>query len=56
MSGELIAGLKGQPIGVGDAIGQAATERRPLQIADLRQEPPSPVTDLVLCAQVIVHC
>jgi GAF domain-containing protein len=48
MSGELIAGLKGQPIGVGDAIGQAATERRPLQIADLRQEPPSPVTELVL--------
>jgi signal transduction histidine kinase len=48
MSGELIAGLKGQPIGVGDAIGQAAMERRPLQIADLRQEPPSPVTELVL--------
>src|SRR5262249_4076394 len=48
MSGELIAGLKGQPIGVGDAIGQAATERRPLQIADLRQEPPSPVAELVL--------
>src|SRR5262249_55731618 len=48
MRGELIAGLKGQPIGVGDAIGQAATERRPLQIADLRQEPTSPVTELVL--------
>jgi signal transduction histidine kinase len=48
MSAELIAGLKGQPIGVGDAIGQAATDRRPLQIADLRQEPPSPVTELVL--------
>jgi signal transduction histidine kinase len=48
MSGELIAGLKEQPIGAGDAIGQAATQRKPLQIADLRQEPPLPVTELVL--------
>ena len=48
MSEELIAGLKDQPIGMGDAIGEAAAQRKPLQIADLRQEPSSPVTELVL--------
>jgi GAF domain-containing protein len=47
MSEELIAGLKDQPIGMGDAIGEAAAQRKPLQIADLRQEPSSPVTELV---------
>ena len=50
MSEELIAGLKDQPIGVGDAIGEAAAQRTPLQIADLRKESSSPVTELVLGA------
>ena len=48
MGQELIAGLKNQPTGVGDAIGEAAAQRKPLQIADLRKEPSSPVTELVL--------
>ena len=50
MSEELIAGIKDQPIGVGDAIGEAAAQRTPLQIADLRKELSSPVTELVLGA------
>ena len=50
MSEELIAGIKDQPIGVGDAIGEAAAQRTPLQIADLRKESSSPVTELVLGA------
>ncbi len=48
MSEELIAGLREQHIGVGDAIGEAAAQRRTVQIADLREEPSSPVNDLVL--------
>ena len=40
MSEELIAGIKDQPIGVGDAIGEAAARRTPLQIADLRRGRP----------------
>ena len=50
MSKELIAGLKDQPTGVGDRIGEAAAQRKPLQIADLREEASSPVTELVLRA------
>ena len=50
MSEELITGIKDQPIGVGDAIGEAAAQRTPLQIADLRKGLSSPVTDLVLGA------
>ena len=48
MSKELIAGLREQPIGVGDAIGEAAAQREPIQIADLSEEPSSSVTELVL--------
>src|SRR5262249_8489208 len=48
MSEELIAGLKHQLIGTGDAIGEAAAQRKPVQIADLRDEPPSPIIELVL--------
>src|SRR5262249_28186719 len=48
MSEELIAGLKHQLIGTGDAIGEAAAQRKPGQIADLRDEPPSPIIELVL--------
>ena len=48
MSKELIAGLREQPIGVGDAIGEAAAQREPIQIADLSEEASSSVTELVL--------
>jgi signal transduction histidine kinase len=51
MTDELITALKGRHIGIGDAgIGPAANQRAPLQIADLQQESPSELLDLVLRA------
>ena len=50
MSEELIAALKDRTIGVGDVVGQAAAARVPRQIADLRNEPQTDVTDLILRA------
>ncbi|HMH60831.1 MAG TPA: cache domain-containing protein, partial [Bradyrhizobium sp.] len=48
MSDELIAGLKEHHIGVGDTIARATEQRTLVQMADLRNEPTSPVIDLVL--------
>ena len=50
MSDELIAGLKEHHIGVGDTIARATEQRTLVQMADLRNEPTSPVIDLVLRA------
>jgi signal transduction histidine kinase len=50
MSDELIAGLKEHHIGVGDTIARATEQRTLVQTADLRNEPTSPVIDLVLRA------
>ena len=50
MSEEMIAGIKEHHIGTADAVGQAAEEGAPVQIPDLRREPSSPVTELVLRA------
>jgi signal transduction histidine kinase len=51
MDDELIAAFKERHIRIGDAgIGQAASQRAPLQIADLQKEPPSDVLEVVLRA------
>jgi signal transduction histidine kinase len=48
MSEELIAGLKAHHIGtMGDTVGQAAAQRVPVQIADVRAEPRSELMDLI---------
>ncbi|HXQ53550.1 MAG TPA: GAF domain-containing protein [Stellaceae bacterium] len=49
MGEDLIAAIRGQTIRIGTAIvGDAASTRAPVQIADLRAEPATPVTDLII--------
>jgi signal transduction histidine kinase len=50
LSEELIAAIKDQYIGTSDAIRQATRDRRPQQIADIRDEPPSPVREIAMRA------
>jgi signal transduction histidine kinase len=51
MDENLIAGIKERHIRLGDAgVGQAAAQRRPVQIADVRSEPASDVLDVVVRA------
>jgi signal transduction histidine kinase len=51
MDDELIAAFKERHVRIGDAgIGQAASQRAPLQIADVQNEPPSHNLDVVLRA------
>jgi signal transduction histidine kinase len=49
MSEAMIAAISGQHIGLGRGNVAAATaQRRPVQVADIRDEPPSPVNDIIL--------
>jgi signal transduction histidine kinase len=48
MTDEMIAGIKGQHIGASDAVGEAAARRAPVQVADLDDQPSSPVAELLL--------
>jgi signal transduction histidine kinase len=51
MSDELIAAIADRQHDLGDThIGVAAERREPIQIANLSEEPPSPLMDLVLAA------
>jgi signal transduction histidine kinase len=51
MDDELIAAFKERHVRIGDAgIGQAASQRAPLQIADVQNEPPSQNLDVVVRA------
>jgi signal transduction histidine kinase len=50
LSDELIAAIQDQHIGASDAIHQATQDRRPQQIADVRDEPPSPVREIAIRA------
>jgi signal transduction histidine kinase/putative methionine-R-sulfoxide reductase with GAF domain len=51
MDEALIEAIRGQRSGVADSrIGRAAAQRSPVQVPDLMEEPPSPVTDLILDA------
>src|SRR5262249_44198345 len=42
LSDELVAAIRGQPAGASDALRQAIQDRQPVEIADIRDEPPSP--------------
>src|SRR5262249_10832650 len=49
MSETMIAAITDRRIGLGDAsLGPAAIQRTPIQVADLRNEPASPVNEIVL--------
>ena len=49
MSEAMIAAISGQHIGPGDGnVGTATTRRRPVQVSDIRDEPTSPVNEIIL--------
>ena len=49
MSETMIAAISDRQIGLGDAnIGAAATQRKPIQVPDIRNEPTSPVNEIIL--------
>jgi signal transduction histidine kinase len=50
LSEELIAAVKDQYLGASDAIRQATRDRQPQEIADIRNEPPSPVREIAMRA------
>jgi signal transduction histidine kinase/CheY-like chemotaxis protein len=47
---ELIAAVQDQHLGASDAIRQATQARQPQEIADIRDEPPSPVREIAMRA------
>jgi signal transduction histidine kinase len=49
-SDELVAAIRGQPAGASDALRRAIQDRQPLEIADIRDEPPSPVREIAMRA------
>src|SRR5262245_27803150 len=50
LSDELVAAIRGQPTGASDALHQAIQDQQPLEIADIRDEPPSPVREIAMRA------
>ena len=49
MSETMIAAITDQRIGLGDArIGAATAQRKPIQVPDIRNEPTSPVNEIIL--------
>src|SRR5450759_4046777 len=49
MSDTMIAAITDRHIGLGDAnIGAAAAQRKPIQVSDIRNEPASPVNEIIL--------
>src|SRR5450756_1654235 len=49
MSEAMIAAITGRQIGLGDAnIGAATAQRKPIQVPDIRNEPASPVNEIIL--------
>jgi two-component system, NtrC family, sensor kinase len=48
MSETMIAAIADQRIGLGDAIGAATTQRKPIQVPDIRNEPTSPVNEIIV--------
>src|SRR5215831_16741037 len=49
MSEAMIAAISGQHIGLGHGnVGTATAERRPVQVSDIRNEPASPVNEIIL--------
>src|SRR5262249_12113240 len=49
-SEDLVAAVQDQLLGASDAIRQATQARQPQEIADIRDEPPSPVREIALRA------
>jgi signal transduction histidine kinase len=49
-SEDLIAAVQDQQIGASDAIWQATQDREPQEIADIRDEPPSPLREIAMRA------
>jgi signal transduction histidine kinase len=50
LSDELVEAIRGQPAGASDALRRAIQDRRPLEIADISDEPPSPVREIAMRA------
>jgi transcriptional regulator with GAF, ATPase, and Fis domain len=50
LSDELVEAIRGQPAGASDALRRAIQDRQPLEIADIRDEPPSPVREIAMRA------
>jgi GAF domain-containing protein len=50
LSDELVAAIRGQPAGASDALRRAIQDRQPLEIEDIRDEPPSPVREIAMRA------
>jgi two-component system, NtrC family, sensor kinase len=50
LSEELIAAIEDQHIGASDAIRQVTQDRQPQEIADIREEPPSPLREIAMRA------
>jgi signal transduction histidine kinase len=50
LSDELVAAIRGQPAGASDALRRAIQDRQPLEIADIRDEAPSPVREIAMRA------
>jgi GAF domain-containing protein len=50
LSEELIAAIRDQELGASDVIRQATRDRKPQEIADIRNEPPSPVREIAMRA------
>jgi GAF domain-containing protein len=50
LSDELVAAIRSQPAGASDALRRAIQDRQPLEIADIRDEPPSPVREIAMRA------
>jgi len=50
LSDELVAAIRGQPAGASDALHRAIQDRQSLEIADIRDEPSSPVREIAMRA------
>jgi GAF domain-containing protein len=47
---ELVEAIRGQPAGASDALRRAIQDGQPLEITDIRDEPPSPVREIAMRA------
>jgi signal transduction histidine kinase len=50
LSDELVAAIRGQPTGASDTLHRSIQGRQPLEIADIRDEPQSPVREIAMRA------
>jgi two-component system, NtrC family, sensor kinase len=48
MSETMIAAITDQRIGLGDSIGGATAQRKPIQVPDIRNEPSSPINEIIV--------